>query len=662
MDRAARRRQERKQSRQSAPAAAAAETSGVSAPASRRHWWLLVPLVLLGVFAYANSFEGAFVLDDFRKIVENTRLRQFSGALWRDRPLVELTLAINYAVSELEVGSYHAVNLLIHLLAGATLYALVHATLGLARWRERFAAARAPLAFAVAAIWLVHPLQTQSVTYIIQRGESMMGLFYLLTMLAVLKTATAGRPRGWFATAVVACGLGMLSKAVMVTAPVVAFLFDGLVVTRSFGETIRRRWTLYASLCATWVLLGTTGVLQSILGAGPATRTTTAGFRLEQFSGFEYLCTQPGVLVHYLKLAFWPHPLCLDYDWPIARSAASIVLPGIVIVALLLLTAVGIWRRWALAFLGVWFFLILGPTSSFIPIQDVAFEHRMYLPLAAIIALVVLGSYLIGRRLADAGRLPAGGLRAAGIAVVFVAIGLGLFGTVRRNRDYHTEQRMWATVLALRPNHARAHTQYAKTLEMQDRDEEAIAHYEAALAIREQSDVTHTNLGKTLVKLGRYEEAVPHYRRAIELNPGYFLAHNNLGNVLVTMRRYDQAIVHLKQASSLRPADPMVFSNLGRAYGEQGNTTEAIRALERALQIDPGYHAGRNNLAAALLSEGRREEAIPHLLTVLQSDPANANAMQNLTVALLESGDIDAAAAPYAGRAGIDLAHAQAHV
>jgi len=372
-------------------------------------WRRLLPLLIIagGLAAYANSFDKAFVFDDEKQIVNNERLRDLSNlsrVIGGRRPVTDLTLAVNYHFHELDVSGYHVVNLTVHILAALTLYGIVRRTLMLESMRGRFGRASPWIALSVALIWVVHPLQTQSVTYLIQRAESLMGLFYLLTIYCVVRGATSDRRWVWSVAAAVACGLGMGSKAVMVTAPIAVLLYDRVYLSGSLGELFKRRWPLYVMLCATWGVLGTTRVLPQVMSSSKP--NATVGFSVKQITPVQYLVTQPDVLRKYLKLSFWPATLCLDYSWdaPIDGETGEIdwsrvALPGTVIVALLGITVWLLITRPKLGFVCAWFFLILAPTSSIVPIKDVIFEHRMYLSLASVVTLTVVVAYLLLREL-----------------------------------------------------------------------------------------------------------------------------------------------------------------------------------------------------------------------------------------------------------------------
>ncbi len=365
-------------------------------------WVAVVTVLLGGLIVYANSFRGQYQFDDFVSIVSNPNIRHLGpiGKIVeapRDqpiagRPVVAVSLALNYAVSGLRVWSYHAFNLVVHLLTALLLLALLRRTLRLPRFSEAIRTRAGPLALISALIWTIHPLQTESVTYIVERAESMAGFLYLATIFASLRgvqARTGGRRRAWYALATAAAAIGMLTKETMATVPVMLFIYDRIFLGRSFREILRDRWGLYAALACTW------GILATLMAQAP--RSGTTGFEMPDLTPLQQLATQPGVILHYLRLAFWPDPLVLDYGWPVARDFTKIAATGLAVLLLLAGTLVAIARRSPVGFAGAWFFGILAPTSSFVPVQPQCFEHRMYLPLAAIIVLVVVGGMRLGR-------------------------------------------------------------------------------------------------------------------------------------------------------------------------------------------------------------------------------------------------------------------------
>ena len=629
-------------------------------------------LVLAALLAYSNTFSVPFQFDDADSIVANAtvhRLRPLfapdgplsppaGGLTVSGRPLVNLSLALNYAIGGESVRGYHLFNLAVHALAGLALFGLVRRTLLRPPLAARFGSAALPIAFAIAALWTLHPLQTESVTYIVQRAESLCGLFYLLTFYAFVRgisnETTARSAPCWLAASFAACLLGMATKEVMASAPLLVFLYDRTFVAGSFRAAWHARRRYYLALAATWLLLG-----WLVLATG--NRNSTAGLGTP-ISTYSYALTQCRAIVLYLKLCVWPNPLVFDYGNAIDTHLADIWPQALLLAALLAATAFALWRRPPLGFAGAWFFAILAPSSSFVPIatQTMA-EHRMYLPLAAVITLLTLGAHaLLGRR---------GLIALAVVAVVFGAL------TLRRNDIYRSDLALWSDVIAkspanfrayndlgyglsvrgriaeaepyyeeatrLQPDFADAHNNYGYALTLLNRVPEAIAHLEHALRVVPDYPAAHLNLGNALLRAGRAPEAIKHYRAALRFNPDDANIHHNLGSALLSIGRAREAIPEYQAALRLQPAFASAFAGLGYALVLADRPAEAIAACERALQLDPNFPDAHNHLGIALAETGRAAEAITHFEQALRLNPDFADAHNNLGNVLLAAGRID---------------------
>ena len=273
-----------------------------------------------------------------------------------------------------------------------------------------------------------------------------MGLFYFLTLYCFVRGVTSARATFWYVGSVLACLLGMACKEVMVSAPLVVLLYDRTFCAGSFREAWRRRYVLYLALAGTWLLLG-----WLVVSTGRLSVAADAFWR-RQFTWWSYLWTQPGVIIHYLRLALWPSGLCLDYGWPAARSVAEVFLPAVLVIGLFVLTVWALVQRPAWGFLGVWFFAILAPTSSFLPLAHAAFEHRMYLPLAAVVTALVVGGFLAGGWLVRRGLISSLAAQViGGTLVVFVVAALGTL-TFDRNLDYTSDLAIWANTVTKAAN------------------------------------------------------------------------------------------------------------------------------------------------------------------------------------------------------------------
>jgi tetratricopeptide (TPR) repeat protein len=655
-------------------------------------------IVLAALAAYGNTFSAPFIFDDFPSIVNNPTIRHL-GSAWlpphdgsgvTGRPLVNFSLAVNYALGGLDMRGYHATNLAIHILAALTLFGIVRRTLlqisecgrGEGTPPTTLAEAALPLAFTVALLWAVHPLQTESVTCIIQRTESLMGLFYLLTLYCFIR-AVEGRsgftpaPSGinpdlqpkrgnppnsqlpalnfqpstlnsriWSLGSIVCCLLGMATKEVMVSAPLMVLLYDRTFVAGTFREAWKKRWRYFLGLACTWILLG---YLVATVGGS---RGKAAGFGLG-ITPWTYALTQCRAIIHYLKLSVWPHPLILDYGVKIVPHLAEVLPQAIVLVLLVLATIFGVWRHPVLGFVGAWFFAILAPSSSVVPLvtQAVA-EHRMYLPLAAVVVWVVLGLYrLLGRRAAYAG---------AGLAVLLTGL------TLQRNEVYRSDIGLWSDTTAKCPDNERAFYNLGCALEkIPARIPEAIAAYEAALRINPDYTDAHNNLGNAFFNLpGHLPDAIDQYEAVVRLDPGSAEAHSNLGTALLkTPGALTYGIGQFEAALRLNPDLPATQISLGKALLDvPGRLPDAMTHLEAALQLNPNLAEAHLNLGMALFRmPGHLTDAIVQFQAVLRINPDQAEAHNLLGSALAQQGNLEGALAQFADAVQIAPEFAGAH-
>ena len=653
--------------------ATACSTSEARPDAPPARAWLLLLVLAAGGLVYANSLGGAFLFDDYQHIVINPAIRELSrlDVIVRSssRPVVSLTLALNYALGQLNPVGYHIFNIAVHLAAAAVLFGLVRRTLLLEACRDRLGAAAGWLPTAVALLWVVHPLQTQSITYLIQRGESLTGLFYLLTLYAVVRGATARHAVGWYGLAVAACAAGMATKAVIVTAPVMVLLYDWTFLARSVRGALRSRWVLYFGLAATWVVLFTLGEGRDVYRP-PADAPPTVGFAFKDVTPLEYLQTQPGVILHYARLALVPYPQCLDYAWPVARGLWEIALPSIVVGAALLATLWGLARRSWAGFVGAWFFLILAPTSSFVPVRDLAFEHRMYLSLAAVLILVAVGGHAIVRWVAARGAV--GSAAARHFQVILLVLAVAVLGglTVARNRVYSSEISMWEDVVAQRPQNGRAWNGLGVALSQSGRVDESVVALRRATEADPNLAAAEQNLGKSLARLGRYAEAIPHYQaglvpgsvtgavynslgwayektgdmnsaygayqRAVELAPDCVECRCNFATVLLAQRQVGAAIRELQSAIELRPNDVQIRLRLATLLADAGRLDEAVCEYRTALTAQPTLAEAHYMLGNVLLQQRRWPEALDEYTTAVAQNPRLADARCNRGITLLE--------------------------
>jgi len=600
-----------------------------------------VVIVLAGLVAYSNSFHGGLVFDDFPVIKENTTiqngwaaplsrgnqpvdfLEKFyqrlpaplqppeDGQTVTGRPLVNLSFALNYdwATSHQRDGfateSYHRVNLIIHLLAGLALFGLVRRTLQLPKLQAQFSTAALPVAWMAALWWTVHPLQTESVAYLSQRAESLAGLFYLLTFYCFVR-GTQTRPWLWMTLAALAGATAGLCKEIAITLPVMIFLFDWIFVSKKIVEPFWRRWPVYAGL-----LLAMLPLAWLVQRAG--NRGNSAGFGLGvQWS--DYAMAQFPAMVNYLKLAFWPHPLVIDYGDSYGLGALPLVTGNfvamVVVIALVAGTLYLLWRQPMLGFLGGWFFVILAPSSSILPIvTEQAAEHRMYLPLAAPVVVAALGLWRVWQWRA----LP---------AALAVAVALGGL-TFARNIDYRSGFNLWRSTVAAHPGIARTHVNFGMMLDENGRTRESIAEFLAAKQIKPNYPECDINLGNSFYKLGQNEEALKYFLRAVDQVKNLrdqAIANYDLGNALMSLRRYDEALKAYKFAGE-RAHDSKAYFYMGYIYVQQQNYDQAIASYLQALLYQPVYPECETTLGDAYFMTKQLDQAEQHYLHAIQEAP-----------------------------------------
>ncbi|QJW99285.1 hypothetical protein FTUN_6887 [Frigoriglobus tundricola] len=620
-----------------------------------------------GLVAYSNCYQGQPFLDDFRVLgdlaTEAVGPDGWVPRLLDRRWLGNWSFVIGFVAFGDGLPAVHAVNVAVHIAAAIVLWALVVRTLRLPVFRGRFADRAGGLATAVAALWVVHPLTTSAVTYLTQRYESQMGLFVLVAVWCVLRGATATYGRvGWYAAAVASAYAASVTKEPAVVVPAVVAVYDRLFLAGSWRAVVRERWPVHLGLLAVQAVflpfaLSTRGappptapeaapLVSGSEGTGrPDAAVVSAGFSATGVTAWAYLRSQPGVILHYLRLSVVPRPLVLDYAWPVATGWWSIWPPGAVVVGLLGVTMWGVVRGAGWSVLGVWFFGFLAVTSSFVPIIDLAFEHRMYLPLAAVVAgVVLLGDWVLDGVAActgwQTGRLKFGALGAA--VLVLTAL------TYARNEDYHDEVRMYQKTLESVPDNDRVWNNLGAAHLVRGRDNEAAAAFREAT--RHPSplkpfihDLAWRNW-LTVLERSRREELVLALTEYVAEEPEDLSRRFKLAQARVESRDAAGAVAEYRAAigtatrtgTPLR--DPMVFAHYAQALSDSGDPEAALAAAGRALDLRPDLPAAHNRMGQDLMRLGRYAEADPHFRTAAERQPQAPNGPQNLAVLRMYQG------------------------
>jgi tetratricopeptide (TPR) repeat protein len=589
-------------------------------------------LVIVTCLAYANTLRAPFLFDDIPGIERNESIRNLAhlgtvlsppsagGTGVAGRPVVNLTLAINYAISGLNPWSYHLANLAIHTLATVALFGVARRAMLGPVLRAAWGHLAPTVAFVIALLWALHPLQTESVTCTMQRTESLVGLFYLATLYAFIRATEPSGPAraAWAAAAIASCAAGMGTKEVMVTAPLIVWLFDRTFLSGTFRGTARNRH-LHYGLAATWALL-------FLLLQGNPMRGGTAGY--EQVTSWDYLLTQCRGIVLYLKLAVWPHPLVLDYGRGVTRSLTAVLPQALLLVTLFAGTVYALGRKPVLGFLGAWFFIILSPSSSVVPLvtQTIA-EHRMYLPLAALVALGVGGLAL---------RFPR----------PFLPVSLGLAAlalllTVQRNSLYNRPLDLWLANRAAWPENGRVYGSLANVAHEAEDFAAAVAYYEAYREFLPEDPAIRFNYARDLVKVGRREDALGQFEAVLAAQPNNTSARTNYAACLLVLGRHDAAIEQFQLVLRLKPRDADDHFNLAEALRKAGRAREAVSAYQAAAELSPQDGFKQYRLGDAYLAVERPEDAARAYRAAVDAQPDLFAAWMNLGGSYLMLGRVD---------------------
>lgn len=557
-------------------------------------------LVIAGVLAYANTLDSPFVFDDLQNIVENPAVRLTSlapAALLRAarespagvRPVAALSFALNYYVDKYDPLGYHVVNIAIHILTAIFLYLFLAATFTLPYFKEQNASY--PLiAFFAALLWLVHPVQTQSVTYIVQRMNSMAAMFYVLACFFYVKARLSGTDRlrrlCWFGGCVVAGLLACGAKEMAITLPFMLFVYEWFFLKDCDWRWFRKRLPVLALLLCLVLLAAFL-----FLGANPLDRVLN-GYDRRDFTMGERLLTQFRVVVYYVGLLLFPSPgrLTLDYDFALSRtlfSPLSTFFAMAAVIAALLVAVFGARRHRLLSFSILWFLGNLAIESSVIPLE-IIFEHRTYLPSMFFVVILVYAAFRsIGNQKAVA----------AGLGVIAVLFTLW---TVERNALWREPVLFWQDNVRKAAEKPRPYNYLGMALLKQGRLAEARRAFQGAIRLDPGYAQVYANLGVVAEKEGRADEAVSCYRAALRIDPALAAVHNSIGFLLAGQGRFDEGISHFQAAVRLNPGQASAHNNLGVLLQRQGRLAEAVSQFRQALAIDAGYRQARANLDFAL--------------------------------------------------------------
>ncbi len=622
----------------------------------------ILVIMVFALLSYSNTFDVPFMLDDYGNIVVNpdvsglsnlftsftldhiTGTKLSSDLLLKFRSIGYLSFALNYAVHGLDVWGYHLVNILIHLGVSLLCYGLVILTFKTPGFRKigedpsSLIDSRNFIALFSALLFAVHPVQTQAVTYVVQRFASLATLFWMLSLVSYIQfrflsdqASVVFKRSALYAFSLISAVLAMKSKEFALLLPIVIALYEFMFLE---GK-LKARLAYLTPICLTMAIVPLTVMFSAKRGLLESHEKLLGSL----ISREDYLLTQFRVIVTYIRLLLFPVNQIFDYDYPVYHSFFNpeVLISFLFLLSILLMGVYFYYRSrstksrnshlYRLAAFGIfWFFITNSVESSIISLPDVIFEHRLYLPSIGFFLTIVSGLELLR---AQWGERASYALKISVCAMLLLTTGLSAAAYSRNNvwRDKvglmeddvkkspgkarprcclgnmyggqgRIEEAMYQfkTVTVNTPGYADAHYYLGMTYGRLGRLEEAVEEYKKSNAIRFDNADAHADLGVIYARLGRWDEAVREYTTTIMLSPQSEAAHNNLGNAYRNLGRMEEALSEYRTALRIKPDFAEAHYNLGSTYSSLGRMEEARNEYQAALRIKPDFIEARRKL------------------------------------------------------------------
>ncbi|OYP37467.1 tetratricopeptide repeat protein [Rhodopirellula sp. MGV] len=570
---------------------------------SRRNIVAFLTLVIVTGIVYLPSLDGCFLLDDFPSIVSNNRIQTgvTDLSLWTSiRGLTMGSFAVNYQMTGLSPRGFHLVNHAIHLTSVALLFVFL-----LRLFRHTLLSNRSAgwAAFCTALIWGVHPLCTQAVSYLVQRAEILMAMAMLTFLIALDQSAVTKRKRLWHTITIFAFVAGMASKEVMVMAIPIGLIYDRCFLSDSWKQTLTRRGLVWGTC------IGLICIAAVIRGPSVFETNRSVGFTMDSISPWQYIATQPLVILHYLRLVLWPDPLVFDYGWPPETQLGKIALGFAAMAGIIGIAIADLRRRPVRGFCVLAAILLFLPTSI-IPLQDLAVEHRVYLSCGLLLAAILSSLFHWAENASDdnAKRLAIG--MSCGVALVFSLL------TLNRNAIYTSRVTMWQDVIEKTAGRghknlylARAYTNLGEAHAEDENWAESIEALSQAVSLKAYPKQVHGNLARAYLELNQLDQAAEHIAKAVEANPKDARIRQQAGLLATRRGDYETAETMFASAHEQSPRDEVVLYNLGKAQLALNKLELAETNFRKAILLRPSEPAPYHSLIAILARQGKFQDA-----------------------------------------------------
>jgi protein O-mannosyl-transferase len=582
---------------------------------------LLLLMTACAYAVYTGSIRGPFVFDDVVNIQDNPHIRLTEFTLngiisagfespCRHRPVANMSFAVNYFFNRYDTAGYHFVNILMHILTGIMLFYLIKVTLELLSAQNlkfRFetnilsdpsnAAAyhstnliisTSPgsfnpasnellfISFFTAFIWLVHPVQTQTVSYIVQRMNGMAAMFYILSLLFYVKArilTSKGKKTALFLACILSGMLSLGSKEIAATLPFFIFLYEWY-----FFQDVNLNWLKRNSiyfLCLFFII----GFAALFFLGGHPIKSILSAYNHRDFTLWQRVLTEFRVVIYYIGLILFPSPMRLNllHDFPISHSLVNPITTLLSFIAIsgLIVTAIGLAKKERLlSFCILWFLGNLFIESSVIGVE-IIFEHRLYLPSMFFILIFVSLIYRFG----SSKRI--GGILLCAVVIIFSV------WTYQRNIVWSDDVRLWKDCVVKSPHQPRQHYNLGVVLARNGNLDKAIEQYRAALNVKPDYAEAYYNLGNALVRKGNAEDAIDNYRKALQFNPDFFKSYYNIAKILYGQGKIGGAIHNYQKALTINNETPQSLYNLSWIYATSENKRyrNGIKAVQLAEKL-----------------------------------------------------------------------------
>ena len=650
----------------------------------------IILVVLLGCIIYSNTFRAPFEFDDRRSIIDNKAIKDIStltnisrlNAVEIDpevrqfiisRYVGYLSFAVNHNVHNLDVTGYHITNLSIHIVNALLLYWLMLLTFKTpffeqdAKYRSDFAL----IALFSSLLFVCHPIQTGAVTYVVQRFASLATLFYLCSLVFYVQSRLAGMfslRLLFYVLAIISTIVAMFTKEISFTLPIVILLYDGFF----FKGNLKRRFVYLLPFLLTILIIPLTLISNSQMIKN--VRSVASSFEIANLKGIsmaDYLYTQFRVIITYIRLLFIPTNQNLDYDYKIYNSFFTPdVYLSFILLAIIFIIAIYLFYRSrgqehthhlmrVISFGIFWFFITLSVESSIIPISDVIFEHRVYLPSIGFFIALVVSSIAIRDKLKTAQINVYQWI----IPLLILTILTFSVSAYARNDLWRDDIRLWEDTVKKSPDKVRPHYSLALAYFNQNRLDDTIRELKIVLG-KQDLALAHHDLGLSYFKQGRYALAISEYKKAIIKNPDFVEAHADLGVTYAITGMHSDALQELQAAAVLRPTDNGIHKNLGLVYEELDNIDAAALEYSLVVKEKPSFVNELNNLGVALYKQGNLTASIRKYQLVIKLNPDLAQAHYNLALVYENQSHFDQAIEEFKRAISLnpDLASAHYHL